>query len=129
MKKLNEMSLNELKALKAKWYQENSDNDNIKKLSEIGRFLGDKLSVNYGPKYELYEEDTETEIYVDDYGGYMTVKINGKMKVSTHNEKLYVPGDWEEIISRLHPKAEEIKNMRLNGASKTERDKLLDELS
>lgn len=127
MKDLQSLSLQELRELKAKWYKENTDNGNIKKLSLIARELGQRIPHNYGPKYEYNQEGVM--IYVDDYGGYMTVHVKGKLKVSTHNDKLYAPGEWEEIITRLSPAA---TDQRIKGKSEienSERKTLLDELS
>jgi hypothetical protein len=103
MKELNEMTSKELEDLKKKLYKENTDNGNIEKLYTIARMLGDHVSHNWGPKY-LYKNG-EIEIYVDDYGHYMTVCVGGKLTVSTHNEKLYVPGEWDTIISEVYPSA------------------------
>lgn len=104
MKDLKDMTASELEAYKKELYITNTDNGNIKKLATICRNLGNYLNHSYGPKYKLTEGGLE--IYVDDYGGYMTVHVNGKLRVSTHNEKLYAPGEWEEIIGRLWPKAD-----------------------
>jgi hypothetical protein len=106
MKELNEMSSKELEDLKKKLYKENTDNGNIKKLYTIARMLGEHVNANYGPKY-LYKKG-ETEIYVDDYGGYMTVQVGDNKKVSTHFcNNLYVPGEWEAIITEVYPSAKE----------------------
>jgi len=104
MKDLNEMTVTELLEYKQKLYKDNTDNGNILKLKMIARVLGDLVPHNYGPKY-LYKNG-DIEIYVDDYGGYGTVHVGGKLKVSTHTEQLYAPGEWESIIETEYPKAQ-----------------------
>ncbi len=108
MKDLSKMSLKELEEHKAHLYNDNTKNGNINKLHVIARMLGERAHHNYGPKYRY--KDGDIEIYVDDYGAYMTTRVSGKLKVSTHNEKLYVPGEWEEIINRLYPQAQAKQN-------------------
>lgn len=81
----------------------------------ICRQLGESLSVSYGPKFKWsYDElvggldspDRQLEIYVDDYGGYMTVHYRGNQVLSTHDaEKLFVPGGWVQIIREQAPNA------------------------
>lgn len=127
MKELKDMTLQELKEQKAIWYEENTRNGNIQKLITIARQVGEKLSHNYGPKYNF--TNGVIEIYVDDYGNYMTTKVNGKLKVSTHNDKLYVPGEWEEIIARLYPEAQELYNQTKSESYQYEYQKLLNELT
>lgn len=127
MKDLQSLSLQELRELKIKWYKENTDNGNIKKLHLIARELGQRIPHNYGPKYEYNQGGVM--IYVDDYGGYMTVHVKGKLTVSTHNDKLYVPGEWEEIITRLLPAATEHHIEDKSDKENNQRQKLLDELT
>lgn len=127
MKDLKDMTLEELRAQKKAWYDGNTKNGNIALLGAIARNLGSKLNHSYGPKYKYTEGNIE--IYVDDYGGYMTVNVGGKLKVSTHNEKLYVPGGWEEIISRLAPDTKKQQEERMAADQIYEHQKLLNELS
>jgi hypothetical protein len=127
MKDLNNMSLKELEEYKTKLYNDNTQNGNIHKLYTIARILGVSVPHNYGPKY-LYKED-EIEIYVDDYGHYMTTKVNGKLKASTHNDKLYAPGEWEEIINRLYPEAQAQQKEMNTANEQYEKQRLLNLLS
>lgn len=127
MKELKDMTAKELEDYKRKLYKDNTDNGNIQKLYTIGRKFGADFASNYGPKYLLNEG--QTEIFIDDYGGYMTVKVNGKLKVSTHNEKLYVPGEWEGIISRLWPKASAKQYQDSLSTEDKRKQDLLDQLS
>ena len=127
MKSLSEMSAAELKEQKINWYTEATTNCNINNLYLIARSMGQRLSHNYGPKYEY--RDGDLVIYVDDYGGFMTVHKGGKLIVSTHNEKLYITGEWEEIIARLTPFATDQVTKRQTKGEEIERIKLLKELS
>ena len=128
MKPLTELTLEELKQLRKDWFAEAMRNGNIKRLAHIARELGNKLNHSYGPKYR-YQNDV-IEIYVDDYGGYMTVKEADKLRVSTHpNEKLYVKGEWEEIINRVYPEVQKTKQTEETSKSEQERLKLIEELS
>lgn len=127
MKDLKDMTSSELETYKQELYIQNLENGNIKKLVQIGRELGDNLNHSYGPKFIL--KDGDTEIYIDDYGGYATVHVNGKLKVSTHNEKLYVPGEWEEIIHRLWPKADAIGSNKEAAIEEERKQHLLNQLT
>lgn len=127
MKELKDMTSTELATYKASLYILNTDNGNIKKLAQICRLLGSRLNHSYGPKFRFTEGNIE--IYVDDYGGYMTVHVGGKLRVSTHNERLYAIGEWEEIIDRLWPKAEELENQKDCSIEQTRKQDLLDQLT
>lgn len=127
MKDLSKMTSKELEEYKTQLYNDNTQNGNIRKLYMIARMLGEPVRHNYGPKY-LYKEG-DIEIYVDDYGGYMTTNVNNKLKVSTHNDKLYVPGEWEEIINRLSPEAQTKQDERDNANEVYEKQRLLNLLS
>lgn len=122
---LQDMTSTELAALKGKWYIEASEK--ISQLYSIARHLGTRVPHNYGPKYS-FEKDA-LKIYVDDYGGYMTVHLNGKLIVSTHNERLYVPGEWEAAIPGLSSMAEEVKAEKDTQKEQKEKSQLLDELT
>src|SRR4051812_42507792 len=104
MEQINEMTVEQLKSLKAKWYKDATDQGLINKLWEIAENLGERLRHNYGPKYEFKYEDVR--IYVDNYGNYMTVHKGERLVVSTHNERLYVFGILEPLITVWYPEAE-----------------------
>lgn len=128
MKELKDMTVAESEAYKAELYKVNSENGNINKLYTICRMLGVDVAHNWGPKY-IYKEGP-IEIYVDDYGNYMTLKIAGKERVSTHAcDKLYSPGDWEEIIDRLYPAAQDKLNAQIANQNDKRKDDLLNQLS
>lgn len=127
MKELKDMTAKELEEHKVNLYKDNTDNGNIQKLRTIAKYLGEKVQHNYGPKYLF--KDGAIEIYVDDYGGYMTVNVTGKLKVSTHNEKLYAPGSWEAIINRLYPKAAASKHKEDSKTEDKRKQDLLDQLT
>lgn len=124
---LNTLSLDDLHKLRKDWYNEANANGNITKLAEIARVLGNPLNHNYGPKYRFQEDSVE--IYVDDYGHYMTVKDGEKLKVSTHNEKLYAKGKWEWIIEAFWPKVLAKKQEKELSVDEKQRLALIEELS
>lgn len=126
-KPLNEMSISELEAHKRNLYKENNDNGNISTLYTIARMLGESVSHNYGPKY-LFKLGNLV-IYVDDYGGYMTVHVDGKLKVSTHNEKLYAPGEWEQILATHGKQATTTLNDRKGITESARKNELINLLS
>ncbi len=125
---LTNMSSKELEELQNKWYNEACEQGKIAKLYHICRYLGNRLSSNYGPKYEYrYEYMT---IFADDYGGYMTVKYDGKEVCSTHYcDKLYIPGKWEYVIDHLYLDAKAIEQYELQNREDINKKKLLDRLS
>lgn len=122
---LQDMNSKELEALKRKWYVEASDK--IQQLYSIARELGDRVPHNYGPKYRY--ADNGLNIYVDDYGHYMTVHLDGKLIVSTHNERLYVPGEWESVIHGLYTLANQTEVERNENKEHAEKSKLVDSLT
>jgi len=126
MKNLTEMSVKELEEHKQQLYTDNTNNGNINKLVTIARVLGANLHAKYGPKYSYREGNIE--IYVDDYGHYSTVRIGDKLKVSTHSDRLYAPGEWEEIIERLYPEAKRILDERAAKNEEQKKSDLLDKL-
>lgn len=126
-KPLEEMTAKELEETKQQWY---NTAEKIGKLSAcrlIGTYLGTPVRANWGPKYQFDKDDLS--IYVDDYGGYMTAKFQGKLVMSTHSgERLYVPGPWETLLSDLLPLAEKKKKDMLSTRQENERLKLLNKL-
>lgn len=126
MKELNEMTVKELENLKRTLYKDNTENGNIHKLYTIARMLGEEVKHSYGPKY-LYKYG-ENEIYVDDYGHYMTVRASGQLVVSTHTDKLYVPGEWESVLTEAHPLAEEKLQRQSNAEEQKAKSDLLAQL-
>jgi len=104
-------TVEELKRLKKEWYQNAMDTGMIAKIGKICRELGNKVPAKWGPKYQFDHGDLS--LYVDDYGHYMTASYKDKMVCSTHFcEKLFVPGEWEKIITDHYPKAEKKEEMR-----------------
>lgn len=94
---LQELTLKQPSELKASWYQRAKDEGIISNCYAIGRHLGEKLNDSYGPKYGWKQDGVK--IYVDDYGGYMSVDYQGKCVCSTHTTSgLFVAGEWINII-------------------------------
>ena len=112
-----EMSEEQLLAMKRLIFQEAKSQGVIGGLATIARQLGEELNANYGPKYKW--EGEGVVVYVDDYGHYMTVHADGNRLVSSShkNEKLFVPGPWltpllpliEQATQAAEAKAEQRK--------------------
>ena len=99
-KLIEDMSIEELRALKAARYDNAIENDIVAKVWIIGEQLGT------GSATRLWSEDC-VEIMTDSYGDYATVCYNGKRVLSTHaTERFAMPGEWEDVILKWYPVAE-----------------------
>jgi len=121
---LENMSLSEIQTYKKNLYAANKDN--ISRFKTIARTLGKNLHANYGPKYEFKQDNIR--IYLDDYGHYLTIHDGDKLVVSTHNEKLYAPGEWEKIINN-HEEAYNKELKKLADNITKEKEDLINSLS
>jgi hypothetical protein len=102
------MTVDELKALKCQWYDAAQGDGSISLCYLVGRTLGRDLSAKYGPKRRWSAKGVE--IYVDDYGRYMTVCAGGKEVCSTHDcSRLFVPGPWMEVVRRAAVQARSVR--------------------
>lgn len=115
----------ELLEIRKLWYKRATDEGIISNCYLIGRQLGHRGGDSH--KYEW--ESDGVFIYVDDMGQYMDVKFNGKRVCSTHQtSKLFVPGEWVNVIDRVIPAAKE-RQARMEIESNEEaRKRLLDDL-
>ena len=126
------MTSDELKALKEQWYKDAVQDGSIALCYFVGRQLGSDPAgrgyvSTYGPKYKWSSEGVE--IYVDDYGGYMTVHNNGKQVCSTHYcSRLFVPGDWMNVVRQAAVKARQKKEGDEHRREQVECQRLMDEL-
>ena len=113
-----EMSEEQLLAIKRLLFQEAQAQGVLSGLATIARQFGKELNANYGPKYKWEGEDVV--VYVDDYGNYMTVRLRGRLIVSSHpTEKLFVPGPW---LTPLLPLMEQAKQAAEANAEQRKRD-------
>lgn len=119
---LNKLSIEELKALAQKSYDEALKSGKIDRIAKIARCLGVSLNHNYGPRYSL--DIDGLNIYVDDYGHYMRVRNSKSFLCSTHKcEKTFKIGGWEKPILDLWPQVEEkIKNENIKKSKKKKKD-------
>lgn len=99
----------------------------VRAITDIARTLGNRLNANYGPKYQLECKD-RIVVYVDDYGHYATVKQNGHLIMSTHNERLFVPGSWVEDVLALKPESDQKQLIELTTRLRKELVELCDRL-
>lgn len=124
---LTTLSLEELKALKKRWWQYGVDSGAIAACGLIARFLGKKLDAKYGPKYRF--EAGQLSIYLDDYGHYMTVMHAGRAVVGTHhNSQVFIPGDWTAELVELEARAAAVWDGNLHQVDEAKRQELLIEL-
>lgn len=135
---LDTMSSDQLKALQREYYEASG---RVRQMcAVVARELGTRLSAAYGPKYVYSPDDPDhgkfhgqragLSIYVDDYGGYMTVTIDGKRVCSTHaTDQLFVPGEWVKRIDEIYPEAHARMQARATAAAERNRQYLIDHLS
>ena len=126
-KSLSDMSLKELQDLKKQWYAEAQEQGKFKALYKIARELGQNIRHNYGPKYRFEAE--RLVIFVDDYGHYCTVHLHDKLIASDHNDRLYIPGEWESILEKHLSEAVTAEQKAASEKEEQERQKLINELS
>ena len=127
---LKNKSIDELNQLHADWYKGNEKN--IRLISDICREIGHKQNASCGPRYMIDEHigKNRIRVYVDDYGHYSTVYVNEKLVMSTHNEKLFIPGEWvEAFLNKFLHIAEEKETARKNKEQEVKKQKLIDELT
>lgn len=100
-------TLDELKSIKKKWYDDAASSGILGRIAKVCRELGLNLNSRYGPKYEYINGNIR--VFVDDYGNYMDVHAEGKNVCSTHPcSRLFVPGDWTATIEAAYPAAVEV---------------------
>lgn len=111
---VEDISIDALKELQKRYYEES---DVIREMAAIiACEMGNRLSVDYGPKFVYAPDDPDgnkyhgkrkgLSIYVDDYGHYMTIHVDGKLVCSTHpTEQLFVPGEWVKRIDAIYKEA------------------------
>jgi hypothetical protein len=120
------LSVEELQKLKKEWYKTAEEDGSINKCYLVGRILGEDVRHTYGPKYQWDYQGVK--IYIDDYGNYMTVDYCDTRVCFTASGKLFVPGDWMNIVSEAAIKAEEVKQEREEIYKEEKRQHMLKEL-
>lgn len=90
-----EMTIEQLRALKEHNYKTAIHDGTFEFLANLARHFGVYQSCSYGPKYKWENDDGNIVIFVDDYGHYMTVTVNGEKVASTHFCDQYIKsGNW-----------------------------------
>lgn len=119
-----EMTLEQLRTLKRQNYKNAINDGTLEFLSDIARHLGERQSSNYGPKYK-WEHDN-IEIFVDDYGNFMTVTVEGEQVASTHPCGQYIRGGgWLDEVKAFKKELEIVLAQKELDWVKKEREKLL----
>ena len=103
-KELRNMTTEELQELKKGWYQQAKEDGSLDQCYVVCTMLGERLNARYGPKYHFQDDENNLELYVDNWGKYFTAEWKGKRVMSTHPcDKLFIPGDWMEVVNTLYP--------------------------
>lgn len=132
---LQDMTTEQLHAHKAEQYRVAEVTGCLGKIADVARWIGqDPVSIRepgyrstHGPKYQHSIGDIV--IYVDDYGRYMTVHVNGKRVCSTHQtDRLFVSGEWSSIVVAHWSKAKAVRDAKIANQVEQERQRLLDTL-
>lgn len=125
---LNNLSVEELKALQKKYYQKAEDDNLFLKIAQVARVLGEDPGSRFPPKYVWNHNDID--IFVDDYGRFMTVTLKGKLVCSTHPcENLFIPGDWtNEVLIHYKQAQEKLDQIRMQ-QEQAEKEQLVEKLS
>src|SRR5438046_3119734 len=121
---IQDMTVAELHDYKAECHRIADVTGLLHKIADVARWLGrDPVSIRepgyrsaHGPKYQysIGTGETEITVYVDDYGRYMTVHLNGKRVCSTHQtERLFVPGEWSSIVAAHWGKAHAARDAKI----------------
>ena len=124
---IDKMSNDQLKALRKQRYQEAIDNGTIGRIGMVCRYLGQKVPAKYGPKY-LWDCG-KINVYVDDYGHYMTASVDGKTILSTHScDQFIIPGPAIDKILEFYPESDKKRTEKKDGFYQAEREKLLSQI-
>lgn len=124
-----DMTIEQINELKARRYTEAQQGRVFHKLAVVARELGkDPASPGYmstyGPKYIW--KHASIEIYVDDYGNYMTVNFNGRKVASTHDcDRFIIPGGWQDVALAFFGSAQEKADQREYKRQQERKQKLL----
>lgn len=122
---LDAMTASQMRALIKDRYLAAVADETFTKLAAIARELGKQQGGD--PKY-IYQGG-DIEIYLDEYGNYMTVKVGKKEVASTHQTNQFIiPGEWLDAVRDFYDEAVERKGARLNKRDNNERNELLDKL-
>lgn len=130
-----DLSVEELLKIKESNYQKAVLSAKFFNLALLSETLGKRTNCTY-TKYEYtFESLTRSQgmrrivVFNDVYGGYLTVRIEGKLVASTHYcDRLFVDSGWYE---ELLPKIEEAKELSKKNAEQeveSERQRLINKL-
>jgi hypothetical protein len=110
------LTTEDLAALKRTWFREAMDGGDIALAGRLGRELGAPAPTRHPPKWHWTRDGVS--VYVDGFGGYLTVHQGERQVCSTHAcERLFVPGPWLAVVRAARPELE-----REAGARATEQE-------
>lgn len=111
-KAVEDMDIDELKALIAERYSKATRTGLLTACAEIADELGTVIDHTYR-KCAWEDEANDIRIFHDSYGGYLTVHVKGRQVCSTHSTKRFVvPGSWQGIVYRTYQDAVKKKEAR-----------------
>lgn len=124
MKNFNNMTVEELRALKQQNYKTAQNDGTLSFLADVARHLGEYQSCSYGPKYKW--ENDNIVIFVDDYGGYMTVNVDGEKVASTHFCDQFIRGGgWLDEVNAFRGEVDRVIKEKQEKKEAKERAELL----
>lgn len=120
----DQMTIEELRALKEQNYKNAEQDGTLLFLGNVARHLGEYQSCSYGPKYKW--ENDNIVIFVDDYGHFMTVSVDGEEVVSTHPCKRFIRGGgWFDEINAFRGEVEQAIKEKKEAWEQKQRQELL----
>jgi hypothetical protein len=122
---LENLSVRELEELKALNFAAAERDGAFEKLGAVARYLGTSLNVSYGPKYRW--QCGAVQVYLDCYGGVLTATLGGK-HVAWKGNRLFIPGDWFQVIEDAYPYAIKTRDDRKAANEERLRRELIAEL-
>lgn len=102
---LSSLSVEDLKALRMRWWAEGCADGSIAAIGRVVRELGTEHRKKHGANW-IWSDDG-VQIILDDWTGHLYV-MDGDRQVfaSNYTAKLFVPGPWMDVISAADVEAQ-----------------------
>jgi hypothetical protein len=98
---LESLSLEDLKTLKKRWWEEGKESGILDLCRDVARRLGTCINTDY---MAFEWEADRVRIYFDAMGGILVVRVDGATVVSSR-DWLCVPGAWQDVVRRYADQA------------------------
>lgn len=124
---LSSLSVEDLKALRKRWYEEARQDGSVAAIGRVVRELGTSHPKKHGANW-IWSDDG-IRIILDDWTGH-TYVMDGDRQVFAHNYtcELFVPGPWMDVISAADVEAQARVAARDTARADDERAALLSQL-